>query len=410
MRSSGRIPKEIPILLIGSDLDGRVFSEQTKTVVLSLHGAGIVSRYKLSPEQELVLRWTEKNKEAEIRVVGHLGSNGDRHTYGVAFFDQALNFWEMSFPPVTAVEIQLGLLTLACISCRTVEHIDNASVEADVVATNGGVLRSCKHCGTVTLWKPAPKAAQPVVAPTPMPVPVSPARVPAFIPPASNGPSDHAQLSLFSPAPQRIAPPPPQPHEVPEPAPFQSKEVPGPTSNYASDTPDSFLSSASTSAASLYSQPQKSAHSTPQQSSPQISDAAQRSAYSGAFIEAQSPVATLPPPPANSAPAPVVSPSTPRANRRKHPRVKVNYSACVRHPDRGDDIVQCEDMSKGGLRFKSRMQYYVQSIIDVAVPYEKGQPAIFVPAQIVFVEELPEQRLIRYGVQYLHSAKPRTYA
>src|SRR2546430_13608492 len=39
-----RIPKEIPILLIGSDLGGKVFSEHTSTILLSLHGAGVLSR------------------------------------------------------------------------------------------------------------------------------------------------------------------------------------------------------------------------------------------------------------------------------------------------------------------------------------------------------------------------------
>jgi hypothetical protein len=43
VRRSGRIPREIPILLIGSDMEGTVFSEETKTVMISLHGAGIVS-------------------------------------------------------------------------------------------------------------------------------------------------------------------------------------------------------------------------------------------------------------------------------------------------------------------------------------------------------------------------------
>jgi PilZ domain len=100
-------------------------------------------------------------------------------------------------------------------------------------------------------------------------------------------------------------------------------------------------------------------------------------------------------------------PSAPRANRRKHPRVKVSYSALVRLPGRADDVVQCEDMSKGGLRFKSHQRYYAQSFIEVAVPYQPGQPAIFVPAQIVFAEELPEQRLYRCGVQYLSPTKPR---
>jgi len=54
VRSSARIPKEIPILLIGSDLDGRMFSERAATVLLSLHGAGVLSRHKLSPEQDSV--------------------------------------------------------------------------------------------------------------------------------------------------------------------------------------------------------------------------------------------------------------------------------------------------------------------------------------------------------------------
>src|SRR6202040_3681118 len=90
VRSSGRIPKQIPILLIGSDLDGKVFSEPTHTVLLSLHGAGIVSHHKLSPEQELILRCPERNIEAEIRVVGQLGSRQNIYTYGVAFSDPLL--------------------------------------------------------------------------------------------------------------------------------------------------------------------------------------------------------------------------------------------------------------------------------------------------------------------------------
>ena len=36
MRRSGRLLKSLPILLIGSDAEGRVFSENTHTVVLSL--------------------------------------------------------------------------------------------------------------------------------------------------------------------------------------------------------------------------------------------------------------------------------------------------------------------------------------------------------------------------------------
>jgi PilZ domain-containing protein len=113
-------------------------------------------------------------------------------------------------------------------------------------------------------------------------------------------------------------------------------------------------------------------------------------------VERLGAVATLPPPP---------EPNMPQVNRRKHARVKVSYSACVRHAERGDDIVTCEDMSRGGLRFKSHNRYYDRALIEVAVPYAPGQPAIFVPAQIVFIQELPEQHLFRYGVAYLQLPK-----
>lgn len=327
MRSSGRIPKELPILLIGDDLGGKVFSERTRTVVLSLHGAGILSRHKLSPEQELVLRWPEHNKETEIRVVGQLGSHEGLHTYGVAFVDTKLNFWGLEFPPISPFERELGLLSLVCSSCKTLEKIDDTGIEADICATNEGVMRFCKRCSSSTLWKPATNAT---------PEPVSPA---------------NEQMSLFSPTSPQTPP-------LTPPASFES---PSP----ASPSPS----------ASAYA------------------------AYPDFREEPRATVLTAPPP---------EKPAAPRVNRRKHPRVKVNYSACVRHPDRdGDDIVLCEDMSKGGLRFKSRKQYFPQAFIEVAVPYQPGQAAIFVAAQIVYVEALPEQQLFRYGVQYLKPTKTR---
>jgi PilZ domain len=94
-------------------------------------------------------------------------------------------------------------------------------------------------------------------------------------------------------------------------------------------------------------------------------------------------------------------------NRRKYPRIKVNYMGLVRHLERGEEFVQCEDISRGGLRFKSTSRYMEQTLIEISAPYSSGQAAIFFPARIVFVQELPEQNLFRYGVQYLSSDKPR---
>jgi hypothetical protein len=394
VRRSGRIPKEVPILLIGSDLDGRVFSEPTTTVLLSLHGAGIVSQHKLSPEQELILRWTEKNKEAEIRVVGHLGSQNGIYTYGVAFFDPNVNFWDIDFPPISEIENQLGLISLVCTSCKTIEKIDDTSVEADVCATNESVLRNCKRCGATTLWKPANAATTPQTAPTAIQRPVPAAIQQPAAPVGQLASAESAQLPLFS-----ASPPPPSP-QIPAPP---SNSIPAPAVLPTNPSPPAVPQP------SFYAQSRDVSPDSPSSSSnfhagrsdPAGDPAAARpGSVPDAVGESQAAVLTIPPPVQEN-------PAAARINRRKHPRVKVSYSACIRHPQRGDDIVACEDMSKGGLRFTSRKQYYVHSFIEVAVPYQPGQPAIFVPAQIVFVEPLPEQSLFRCGVQYLKSTKPR---
>ena len=400
MRSSARIPKQIPILLIGSDLDGRMFSERTTTVVLSLHGAGILSRHKLSPEQELILRWPEKNKETEIRIVGQIGEQSGQHTYGVAFFDTNLNFWEMDFPPITEYEKQFGLITLFCTACNTREKIDDTSVEADVCATNTSVLRTCNRCGFATLWKPVTADTPPA----PSPLPAAPARqLPPFSAPAIPPPPPApAPASHFNPAQDPDLLP---PHAPPAPQPSFYTQQPGflPT---APSAPSHFSASHS-----AYAGDSPELMTGPIIASPDVAGSPLR----------QLPAAVLtiaPPSPGDSARAPqtpsaaaagVNHPTAAlRSNRRKHPRVKVSYSACVRHPEREDDIVTCEDMSKGGLRFKSTRQYYPQSLIEVAVPYDsKNQHPIFGPARIVFVEPLPEQSLFRCGVQYLQPAKPR---
>ncbi len=376
VRSSSRIPKEIPILLIGSDLDGKVFSEPTNTVLLSLHGAGIVSHHKLSPEQELILRCPDRNIEAEIRVVGQLGSQQGIYTYGVAFVDPILKFWDIDFPPMSPAEMERGLLSLVCNSCKTLEKIDDTGIEADIFATGDGVLRFCKRCGTTTFWKPAQAHALPAVNPESLP-PGADAQMPLFpgaAPPASSAP--HASLPplALSPPPAPAAPPaasalPPALAVSLPPAPVPAAPQP---SFYASARP------------------------LPQTAVPSQSSVGP--AGSELVVERLGAVATLPPPP---------GPDTPQVNRRKHPRVKVSYSACVRHAERGDDIVTCEDMSRGGLRFKSSKRYYDRTLIDVAVPYTPGQPSLFVPAQIVFTQELPEQQLFRYGVAYLQLPKPK---
>ncbi len=282
-RRSDRVAKEIGLLLIGWDAQGIEFMEQTKTVVLSRHGAGIVSTHKLAAEQELTIVHEKNNKETEIRVVGQIGCEGDCYTYGVAFLDPAVDFWGVEFPSASEVELLARRKLLQCSVCGLREFADLGALESDIHAIHGGILRSCDRCTASTLWKESARDVSGEFAAT--------------------------ETSSVSPG---AAPPP-----DPSPAGFK--------------------------------------------------------------------------------------------NRRQHVRVKVNFTACVRNPGFDDDLVLCENVSRGGLCFKSSRRYYETADIEVAAPHSPGSLRIPVPAQIVHVQEIPSEKMFRYGVQYLPSTKePRS--
>ena len=271
-RQGDRIPKEIAIVLIGWDAQGIEFMEPTKTVVLSRHGAGIISRHKLAAEQELIIVVPqERNKETAIRVVGQIGCEGDSYAYGVAFLNPAVDFWGVELPSASQPETLGRREVLQCSICGHREVADLGTLESGIYAIHGGILRSCKQCNGSTLWK------------------------------QSSG-------------------------EVPD----------KPT------VPESAL------------------------------------------------------------PSPEMAPSTvARENRRKHVRIKVSFTAYVRSYDSDDEIVTCENVSLGGLCFRSNRRYYETASIEVAAPFSPGSPCILVPARIVYVQELPGGNAFRYGVQYL---------
>lgn len=298
VRRSSRIPKEIAVLLTGSDIEGKVFSEQTKTVLLSRHGAGIVSRYKLSAEQELILRRLDTNQETEVRLVGQIGVEDEVYTYGAAFLDSTNNFWDINFPTPSEEEQQSRVVLMECGSCQTRETVEQSDLESDVYLVNEGLVRYCKNCGSSTLWKRGSGDAEEV--PT----------VVEMVQSRSMGWVDE---------------------EEPSPAP--------------------------------------------------------------------APVAVAAPPES--------APSARKENRRKHVRTKVSFKACVRSFAHGDDIVACEDVSRGGLCFKSRKPYVENFKIEVAAPYTPGMQNLFAPAEIVHVRELKDEKKFRCGVAYLKGGRQR---
>jgi hypothetical protein len=313
LRRSSRIPKELAILLTGSDMDGKGFSEMTKTVLLSRHGAGIISTYKLSAEQEVIVRYLDTNKEAYVAFV-------DPNT---------TDFWGIDFAPVSEREKDARRVLLECGSCKGRETVEHSDVESDVFLINEGIVRYCQQCGDSTLWKRAlealtePAEGQPVLV--------------------AAGPVASVSSEATKATPTRVP-------RVPQPQ--QSIQTPSIPSSLG-------------------------AHSFP--------SAQPTSAYASPTDRKA---------------------AVPLDNRRKHTRTKVTYKACIRRSGFTDDVVTCEDMSKGGLSFKSRKKYFERTAIEIAVPYSQGGNAIFVPAEIVWVVEITPDKLYKCGVAFRITSRP----
>lgn len=361
-RRSGRIAKELDILLLGTDASGKVFSEKTKTVVLSRHGAGIVSRYRFSPDETLTHRLAGSSKEAEVRLVGQIGGEPGRYVYGLAFLDPQLEFWPMEFPPPEPFEAAPRRTTLECSFCGGREAVEQMEVEEDVYTVNESILRFCKSCGNSTPWK---KSRGEAIEPPPTPLPVADAVALPAIAPRASAPSPNLE---------------PRAPSIPAP----SAPVASAYSKASGSDLVTVAASSSYSASALEILPA---------SSPEFASAISLPA---APAEEASPESTESSPPVRA-----VDANGRRVNRRKHTRVRVNFHACVRQGESGDDIVECENVSKGGLSFRSRRQYAVDSVIDIAAPYKEGEPALFVSARIRRSERLGNGDVFRYGAAYV---------
>ena len=295
VRRSGRISKEIPIILSGDDTDGRQFADTTKTLVLSRHGASVLSQHKLIPEQEIYLRPIDGNREVEVRVCGQIGEREDGYIYGVAFVNPSVDFWGIEFPPAEKLGKDLTRVTLECINCRLRVTVQFDPMEMDVYMVNEGALRFCKRCLASTMWKLTTEEATPEAG--------APAAVKA---------EAAAEIEAKAKAQEKL--------KVEEPL------------------------------------------------------------VAGAR-------------------------ATPAENRRKERRAMVKMTACIRSSFATDEVVTCEDMSRGGFSFRSSREYSVEAMIEVAIPYSPGSVAMFAPAQIRNVRKLPQGDMYRYGAAHVLSAK-----
>jgi hypothetical protein len=85
---------------------------------------------------------------------------------------------------------------------------------------------------------------------------------------------------------------------------------------------------------------------------------------------------------------------------RQRIRMKTRLTACIRQAGADDELAVCEDISPIGMCFRSKRRFDANASIEVAVPYAPDSANIFLPARIIYSEEMPKAGLFRHGTEY----------
>jgi hypothetical protein len=94
------------------------------------------------------------------------------------------------------------------------------------------------------------------------------------------------------------------------------------------------------------------------------------------------------------------APASGEQRDRQRMRLKTRLTACIRQAGADDELAVCEDISPVGMCFRSKRRYAADAAIDVAVPYSPDAANIFLPARVVYSEEMPKAGLFRHGTEY----------
>lgn len=159
-RRSDRVLAPIPIRVLGSDVNGVGFSEDTTTVSFNKHGACISLNHALIPDDIVLILNKRTHIEEEFRVVGSTQSVfGDRFEWGLEAVNPESGIWgiEFTLPPEGVQPKAL----IECGACQTVIYSPMFSIEYDVLLATGLISRHCERCGETTRWRPSQQTVLP---------------------------------------------------------------------------------------------------------------------------------------------------------------------------------------------------------------------------------------------------------
>ena len=153
-RRTDRVLAPVRIRVIGNDISGVSFSEETVTVSFNEHGARISLTHPLLPDDIVLIRNLANNIEEEFRVVGAFQQVfGNRREWGVEAINPASGIWGMEFTqPAEGVQPKV---LIECAACKKATQSPLSSIEYDVLLATGLISRHCDRCNETTRWRPS---------------------------------------------------------------------------------------------------------------------------------------------------------------------------------------------------------------------------------------------------------------
>ena len=153
-RRTERILAPVRIRVIGNDVSGVSFAEETVTVSFNQQGARISLIHSLLTDDVVLLKNLENGVEDEFRVVGAFQQVfGSRCEWGVEAINQDSGIWGVEFTPND--DSAQPKLLIECAACKTAAQSTLSSIEYEVLLATSLISRHCDRCNETTRWKPS---------------------------------------------------------------------------------------------------------------------------------------------------------------------------------------------------------------------------------------------------------------
>jgi hypothetical protein len=99
LRRSQRVCLSVPIIVFKGEAGKNQASEETRTLIVSAHGALLALKLAVEPGELLTIKHKKTQEELVCRVVNNAPEQAGKSEVAVEFERPAPRFWRIAFPP-----------------------------------------------------------------------------------------------------------------------------------------------------------------------------------------------------------------------------------------------------------------------------------------------------------------------